>query len=179
MSCVPRLTTSLAFRLKSLCYNFRMEEMVRAVSWEAPEHRHIEKSSDWYWALGIIALAAAGASMIFGDVLFGIVILLAASTMILVAHRKPKQMLFEVSARGVRIGDELYPYPGLESFSIDEECQHGPQLILKSKHFFMPLLIIPVPEEYVDDIEDIVSPRLAEDHLHEPLSHRLLEFFGF
>lgn len=156
-----------------------MPETFRAITWEAPEHRHVEKSSDWYWALGIIAVAAAIASMVFGDVLFGVVILLAASTMVLFSHRKPKMLTFEVSVRGIRIGNDLFPYPGLDSFSIDEENLAGPQLILKSKHFFTPLIILPIPEEYIDDIESIIAPRLPEEHLTEPLGHRLLEFFGF
>lgn len=156
-----------------------MNEETRAIQWEAPEHRHIEKTSDWYWAVSIIAIAAAVVSMIFEDVLFGVVILLAASTMILFGHRHPKMMPFEINMRGVRCGTDLYLFPSLESFTIDEENHAGPQLILKSKHYFMPLIIIPLPEEYIDEIDALLSAKLPEEHLEEPLSHRLLEFFGF
>jgi hypothetical protein len=156
-----------------------MAENIRAVTWEAPEHRHIEKSGDWYWALGIIAIAASTASMIFDNLLFGLVILLGATTMIIFGHRKPKMIVFEVSVRGIRVGNELYPYTGLESFSIDEENPAGPQLIVKSKHFFMPLIILPLPEDYIDDVEALIAPRIPEEHLVEPFGHRLLEFFGF
>lgn len=161
------------------CYNLCMVENVRAVSWEAPEHRHIEKTSDWYWALGIVAIAAAAASMIFSNVLFGVVILLGASTMVLVAHRHPKMVSFEVSVRGIRVDNDLYPFGTLDSFCIDEENPAGPQLIVKSKHLFTPLIILPIPEDLIDDIEDIIAPRLHDEHLEEPIAHRLLEFFGF
>ena len=147
--------------------------------WEAPEHHHEEKSGDWYWALGIIAIAAAAVAVIFSDVLFAVVILLAASTMIVVAHRKPKMMDFAVMTRGIRVGNELYPYSTLESYYIDEENLSGPQLLVKSQKLFMPLLILPIPEEHVDDIEDLISARLPEEHLEEPLAHKLMEFFGF
>lgn len=147
--------------------------------WEAPEHRHIEKTSDWYWAVGIIAITASVVSIIFNDVLFGVVILLGASTMILFGHRHPKLMSFEVSPRGLRMGNDLYLFPSLESFAIDEENPAGPQLIVKSKHYFMPLIIVPIPDEYVDDIDALMGAKLPEEHLVEPLSHRLLEFFGF
>lgn len=156
-----------------------MEGNARSVYWEAPEHTHIEKSSDWYWILGIIAIAGSVTSMIFSNVLFGVVILLGAMTMIVTSYRRPRVIQFEVSGRGVRIENDLYPYSTLQSFYLDEENIPGPQLIVKSKKLFVPLLILPIPEEYIDEIEDIIAPRLREEHLEEPLSHRLLEFVGF
>ncbi len=151
----------------------------RAITWEAPQHRHIEKTSDWYWVVGIIAISASVVSIMFDNVLFGVVILLGATTMILFSHRHPRVLTYEVSVRGIRIEDTLYPFTSLDSFAIDEEAPEGPQLIVKSSHLFMPLLILPLPFEYVDDIDDLISSKLTEAPLVEPLSHRLLEFFGF
>lgn len=156
-----------------------MVENFRAISWEAPEHQHIEKTTEWYWILGILAIAGSVASIIFGNVLFGLVIILGAVTMILTSHRLPKLMHFEVSIRGIRIEDKLYPFGTLESFCIDEEKYTGAQLIVKSKHLFMPLMIIPIPHEYIDEIEYILIPRLHAEHLEEPFAHRLMEFLGF
>ncbi len=156
-----------------------MEETARSVYWEAPEHNHIEKTGDWYWILGIVAIAGSIASIIFGNMLFGIVILLGAVTMVITSHRTPRLIQFEVSQRGVRIEDTLYPYSTLDSFYLDEENHSGSQLIVKSKKLFAPLLILPIPEEYTDDIEDVIATRLREEHMEEPFSHKLLEFFGF
>lgn len=156
-----------------------MREVVRSVYWEAPEHHHIEKSSDWYWILGIIAIAGSIASVIFGNVLFGIVIFLGASVMMLYGRREPRMLRFEVSNRGVRIENSFFPYSALESFYMDEENPQGPQLIVKPQKFLTQLLILPVPEQYMDEIEHILSPRLPEEHLEEPFGHKLLEFFGF
>ncbi len=157
-----------------------MQDDVRSVYWEAPEHNHIEKTSDWYWILGIIAIAGSVASIIVNNnVLFSIVILLGAMTMIITSHRKPRVIEFEVSTRGIRIKQTLYPYSTLESFYIDEESPTGPQLLVKSKKLFVPLLILPIPDEYIHVIDDILTVRLREEHMEEPFSHRLLEYFGF
>ena len=156
-----------------------MEDGIRSVYWEAPEHHHVEKSSDWYWVLGIIALSGAITSIVLNNVLFSIVILLAAFTMVLTAHREPRILEYEVSLRGVRIRKDFHPYSSLDSFCINETDVYGPQLIVKSKKLFVPLLILPLPEEYLHHIERILSPRLREEHLEEPFSHHLLEYFGF
>ena len=156
-----------------------MSEPARSIYWEAPEHNHIEKTADWYWVLGILAVAASIVSIIFDNALFGIVILLAAMVMFMTGNKRPRIIPFEVSMRGVRIDSDLYPYATLESFYLDEENHTGPQLILKSKKLFVPLLILPIPEEYIEDIEHIVSARIMEEHLEEPLSHKILEFVGF
>jgi hypothetical protein len=156
-----------------------MEMTAHSVSWEAPEHLHIEKTGDWYWILGIVAVAGSVASFIFGNVLFGVVILLGAVTMMIVSHRHPRIIPFEVSERGIRIDDLLYPYATLECFYLDEENTSNPQLIVKSKKMFVPLFIMPIPVEHAVHIDRIIGSRLPEEHMQEPLAHKILEFFGF
>jgi len=71
-----------------------MNETVNSISWDAPEHNHIEKTNDWYWILGIIAISGAVTSMIFNNALFGIVIILSAFSMFIFSHHKPKMLHF-------------------------------------------------------------------------------------
>ncbi len=156
-----------------------MQGTTHSVYWEAPEHTHIEKTSDWYWVLGIIAIAGSVTSIILGNVLLGILIPLAAVVMVLVSARHPRIIPFEVSLRGVRVADTLFPYATLESYYLDEENHIDPQLILKSKKLLAPLQVIPIPEEYITEIERLVSSKLPEEHLEEPFAHRLLEYLGF
>lgn len=152
---------------------------IQTIEWQAAEHHHVEKGNDWYWALGIIAAVCAILAVIFGNILFAIVIALAAVLMAVVSMREPAVIPFAITARGVRIDDRLYPYATLESFCIDEDAPHGPQLLLKSQAALRPLLVIPLPEEAVEEIDDILAERLPEEHMEESLAHRLLEFLGF
>ncbi len=156
-----------------------MEEKTHAITWEAPEHNHIEKTSDWFWALGIIALCGAIAAFFFGNFLFAILILVGAGAMALQGAREPRVIPFMVGTRGVRTGERLFPYSSLESYKIHEETSVGPQLLLKSKRMYMPLIVMPIPEEHVHDIESLVRERLPEEELEEPLAHKLLELVGF
>jgi uncharacterized membrane protein len=153
--------------------------IAREVSWEAPEHHHVEKNGDWFWILGILTIIVTVTAFFLGNTLFALLLLLAGITMGLVANREPDIIPFAVNNRGVRVGDTLYPYSTLECFYLDEEHELGPQLLLRSVRLFMPLIVIPIPPDYIDDIEAILAPRLLEEHLEEPLANKLLEIVGF
>jgi hypothetical protein len=155
-----------------------MPEEVRGIAWEAYEHHHVEKKSDWYWVGGIIIASVSIASFFLGNPLFGILLIIGGSVIMILASRPPKIIQLAVTQRGLRLDDTLYPYTTLEAYFIDEENSVGPQLLVRSEKMFMPLLILPLPEEYVDDIEHIISQRLPEEHLEEPLARKILEFLG-
>lgn len=156
-----------------------MVDTIRAVTWDAPEHHHVEKNGDWFWILGIVTIVATVSAIFFGNFLFAILILIAGTVMGLVANQIPQIIPFAVSTRGLRVGSVLYPYSTLECFYLDEDHELGPQLLARSSRLFMPLIIMPVPEEYLHEIEAILESRLPEEHLEEPIANKLLEIFGF
>src|SRR3989344_3707717 len=155
------------------------EDRTRAIVWEAPEHRHFNKNADWYWALCIIALCAAVAAFFFGNFMFAVLILVGAAVMAIQSAKPPRTVPFMVGTRGVRAGNQLFTYGSLEAYHIDEEDSWGPQILLRSKRLYMPLIVIPIPEEYMYEIEDLLRERLKEEELEEPLAHKVLEMVGF
>lgn len=156
-----------------------MDGEIKGVTWEALEHIHDTKGSDWLWALGILVVAIAITSMYLGNMLFGILVLISGAVMAILSVREPKVVPYAVTQRGIRVEDKLYPYSTLECFYIDEEDSDEPILLVKSEKLFMPLLVMPLPEEYLDDIDNILSARLPEIELEEPLIHKIFEFLGF
>ena len=157
-----------------------MADLIKSVVWEASEYHHTErKSSDRYWILGILAVSVFVVSVLLGNILFGILILLAASVITLLSFKEPRIIPFAVTARGIRIDDKLFPYSTLESFYLDEDNPQGPQLLVKAKRHFMPLMLIPIPADSSHEIETIIEIRLPEKHLEEPLSDKILEWLGF
>lgn len=156
-----------------------MEPTARAISWEAPEHHHVEKGNDWFFALAIIVLALVITAILFNNVLFALLLGLAGGVLGVAATRKPHIIPFSVSVRGVKIEDTLHPFSTLSSYHIDEEDHRGPQLLLKSEKLMMPLIVMPIPEDYIDDIEEILKEKLVEEELEEPFLLKVLELFGF
>ena len=148
------------------------------IIWSAYEHEHIERSSDWFWALGIIAVCAALTSIIFGNVLFAILILVAATTLALLAKRPPPFHEFEISERGIRISEEMHSYDEILSFWVDTESEKEPLLLVDTTKFMSPNLIIPIGDINPDAIRAILSERAEEVPMKEPFFHKVLEFFG-
>lgn len=156
-----------------------MEQTPRAITWEAPEHNHIEKGGDWFFAFTIIFIAIVVSAILLGNTLFALLMAVAGLTLAISVSRRPAIIPFAVTVRGVRMGDELFPYSALDSYCIDEDDPKGPQLLIKVHHRFMPLMILPLPPDHVDDVEEILRDRLPEEHLEESIFIKLLEIFGF
>ena len=156
-----------------------MEPTPRSITWEAPEHHHVEKGNDWFFALAIIVLSFVIMAILFNNVLFALLLGLAGGALGVSAAKRPSVIPFAVTVRGVRIDERLYPYSTLESFHIDEEDLKGPQLFLKTHQRLSPLLVIPIPAEHVDDIDNLLKEKLEEEELQEPLLMKILELFGF
>lgn len=150
------------------------------IAWETPPHEHKPRTVDWYWALGIFAVAAAALAALFSDYLFAVVILLAALSIGVYSSREPKLSRIEVSDRGIRIDNKRYQYDTLRSFWVDHGEDSGKvQLLITSNKFLMPQIVIPIPEEVSQDrVRNLLVKYLAEEEQHESIAQRIAEFFG-
>jgi|SRR3989338_2456985 len=147
--------------------------------WSAYEHEHIERGSDWYWALGIVAICAALTSVLFSNVLFAIVLIVAAFTIGLIARTPPRLIEFEISDRGIRVAGTLHRYDHIIAFWVEDEHEHMPPLLLVDTTKFMsPNLIIPIEDIDPAEVREFLQQRAEERPMKEPVSHKILEFFG-
>ncbi len=149
------------------------------IEWTAHEHEHKIRSADWFWAVGIIVVSVAIAAIIFGNVIFGILILVGTFALTLFINREPDFVHCAVSERGVTKENVFYPYDTLDSFWIDLEHSH-PKIMLRSKKFFLPLIIVPLDVDAdVEKIHESLSEFLTEEPHTLPLVERMLEYLGF
>ena len=156
-----------------------MEQIPRSITWEAPEHHHVEKGNDWFFALIIVIVAFVIVAILFNNTLFALLIGLAGGALAVSAAKRPSIIPFAVTVRSIKIDQDIYPYTTLDSYALDEDDPRGPQLLIKSNRKLMPLMVIPIPSAHVDDIEAILKDKLEEEELEEPLLMKILEMFGF
>ena len=155
-----------------------MPEQSGLLRWSAYEHEHVERGSDWYWALGIIAVSAALTSILFHDVLFAILILAAAFILGLLANVPPDLVRFEISDRGLRVGDTLHRYDEIISFWVEDERGPHPLLLVDTTKPLAPNLIIPIHGINPHTVRLYLREHAEEVPMKEPFAHKLLEFFG-
>jgi len=148
------------------------------IQWKAYEHTHSDKDSDWFWALGIIAVSSALVAILFKNFLFALLILVGSFTLALLSARAPRELTFALTSRGVLIDKSLFPYQMLISFWIRDRDGDNPTLIIDAKRFMTPHIIAPLEAADVEAIHEYLLDYLPEEELEEPFAQRILEKFG-
>ncbi|MBX4206314.1 hypothetical protein KW784_00785 [Candidatus Parcubacteria bacterium] len=152
--------------------------MKTRIEWEAHAYEYKERSSDWFWAVGIVAVALALTAAIFGNIILGILILVAAFTLALFINREPHTVEVSIDERGVTKAGVLYPFESLHSFWIDSWHSH-PRIYLRSEKPYVPLILVPLGGADPDEAAGTLSQHISEEHHELPLVERLLERIGF
>ena len=154
-----------------------MDRRPSSIEWQTEEYEYKHKSPDWFWALGIIAVASAVAAVLFGNFLFAIVIILGSVTLSLHAGRRPEIINYRIDKKGVRSGNTLYPYATLNSFCIDEDDRF---LILESDRLLVPHVFLPLPRDAdMDEIHEYLLQNLAEKEHGVPITQKVMDLIGF
>lgn len=148
------------------------------LSWQTTEYLHTKKTNDWYWIVSIVTISIAIIAVIFSNLIFAILIVIASFTLSLFASRKPEIMDVSIDASGATVGKDRYPYRELESFWVETRDVH-PRLFLKSKKIFMPYIIILLEHMDPEEIKEWLEQYLPEEEHSEPLLEKILLYLGF
>jgi len=148
------------------------------IEWDGHEYEHKERSQDWYWAVGVVAVALAVAAIIFSDVIFGILILVATFSLSLFINRPPETVHIILDEKGITRGKVHYPFATLHSFWIDEQHPHQ-KILLRSQKLLMPLITIPLGGGDPERIQKTLLRFIPEEFHTTPLVEKLLEYLGF
>ena len=148
------------------------------LEWDAHEYEHKERSEDWFWAVGIISISVAIASVIFGNVIFGILVIVSVFALALFINRPPETIHVVVNERGITRGNILYPYDTLTSYWLDTEHPH-PKILLSSQKPFMPIIVVPIGNSNAEELDKVLAQFLPEKYHSLPFVEQVLEYLGF
>ena len=152
-----------------------------AFEWEGVEYEHRERGADWYWALGVVAIAGIVASILFANYLLALVIVAAAVALGLHAAKKPPVHQFRITEEGLEIGHEMHPYSRMRSFAILEyiEGDRPPVLSIKTEHWLAPHLLIPLNDIDADALYDYLLDRVDEGEHPPTIADVVAGWLGF
>ena len=148
------------------------------IEWDAHEYEHKERSSDWFWAVGIISISISVASVIFGNIIFAILILLSAFSLALFINRPPENVHVVITERGITKDKIHYPYSTLDSYWLDSDHPH-PKILLRSDKMFMPIIRVPIGDTDPIELDELLTQFLPEKYHSLPLVEKILEYLGF
>jgi hypothetical protein len=164
------------------------------LQWVALEYEEKERTPDWYWALGVIIIAGAIASIIFDNYFFAVLLLVSGGLMTLFTIKKPEMVPYEINKKGIKIKNRIYLFEKIKSFwvqknpSEEERELHGnlpdeelfPTLFIKTERAFMPIISIPIREEYADNIRNIMlNHDVKEEFMKDYPADKVMDFLGF
>ena len=137
------------------------------IEWETLEYEHRERSSNWYWLVGLVASILIIASIVMKNFLLAILILLGAFTLMIYAARRPEVIRVGVSRRGIQIKNNLFPYHTLRSFWLhDDESER--KIIIRSEKLLMPHLHLPLADTVDHEALRIFLLDFLPEEPHQP-----------
>ena len=146
----------------------------QGIAWMVETHEHKERSTDWYWGLGLGALAGAAVSVFLGNVLLALILLIGAGSIGYLAFRGPRQHRVAIDERGVSIDGTLYPYESIHSYWVTEE-----RLFLTTSGLLAPHLSVPLDDAaHAQAVHNFLGKRLPEEEQHPYLGEHLAELLG-
>jgi hypothetical protein len=151
---------------------------VKTIEWNTLEHPYYEKKADWFWIVGIIGGLLAFLGLVFSNVLFAILIIIATVVVIVHGSKVPDQVRIRLGPDAVHVGGIMYPYTELRSFSISEEDDPEILTLVRSGGYNTHVRII-VEDVKIEDVRAYLLEHIDESY-HEPhLTEAIMDYIGF
>lgn len=150
------------------------------LSWSVIEYEKRHKGVDWFWGVGIVTIAVSLIAIVFGNILFGILILVSGGALIGLGFHHPRPITYHITTEGILEGEQFFPFKNIRSFSVNEDDYTRPTLLIEVSRWFLPVVSIPLPDHAgSDSVRGMLRGRIREnDELKEPMFHYLLDILG-
>ncbi|MES2023504.1 MAG: DUF5673 domain-containing protein [Patescibacteria group bacterium] len=148
------------------------------IKWQELEYEDKKRSTDWFWALGVIVIASSAAAIIYENYFFAILLVLGGLMLGYFAIKKPDMIFYELGEKGLKINTDFYPYEKIKSFYISTETK--PTLFLKSGRMFMPVMTITLEYTQIEKIKNLMlSKNIPEEEMKGHISEKIMDSLGF
>lgn len=156
-----------------------MPPQEQGLSWQVDTHEHKGHSADWYWTLGLLALAGAGLSVFLGNLLLAVILLMGSGCIGYLSARGPREHQVRIDQKGVVLDGTVYPYKNISSFWVEEAPEREPRLLVSTTGIMHPQLIIPLLSGARASAVRQYLRRFAKEEEQPPhLGQHVAELFG-
>lgn len=99
--------------------------METTFTWYSPHYEWRERSADWFWWVGTLALIGIGLSVWFKNYLLAALLFLGGGLLILFARREPDEYVISVNQEGITIDERKFLFRDLDAFWIADPTAQG------------------------------------------------------
>lgn len=148
-------------------------------SWTASEFIDHQRTTQWYVALGLIAVVAGAAGyLVSHDVVVIIAIAFGAILLGSMGAMRPRQLRYTLNYDGISVGQKFYPYSHFRSFSITDDGAFSSIDFAPLRRFDLPMSVYYDPDNE-DDILEVLMQHLPLDNRAQALTDRVVRRLRF
>lgn len=154
-------------------------EPLPAIAWQASESVHRERDMTWYIGIGVVGvIVALIAFFLLKSITFAILVVVMAAALIFFSMRPPRILSYELSSQGLQINENHYSLHDFRAFGIVQEDALYYVTLLPVKRF-APAVDLYFPQEYGEDIVDLVGSQIPMQTVKPDFVDRFTRFLRF
>lgn len=149
------------------------------MSWKTLEFERHERSRGWYFWMAAITIALVGWSFWTGNVLFSLIIIMAAILIFILGEKKPRMIDFAITSLGVIFGEKFVPYKDIQNFWIAYELPFVKNAYFEMQSVTSPRLTVGLDKANPVEVRSTLLKYIKEDLTRdgEPLSDIIARIF--
>ena len=148
------------------------------LSWTTLEFEEKDRHPDWIWYAGLVFVIGAVISFFYGNIFFGIFLVIAGAAVVMFAMRKPSMITVVFEEKSLVVDRERIEYERIKQFWIDESGKPD-KLLLLVKGSFIPMLTIPLAGITAEAVRTEMKKYAPEVLMHESFGTRIADRLGF
>lgn len=160
-----------------------MDQTPTTISWSALEFQKKDRHPDWLWYIGLIFGISSVGSFFYGNIFFGIFLVVAGIVLIVYAVRDPRLLTITLTNEAVEIQSGTIPYSTIsykkiKSFALDETGKPD-KLLLQVQGSFVPIISLPLEGVSIDRVRNFLKEKISEGELRESTAAKFFDRIGY
>ena len=147
--------------------------------WAVNEYEKHERSKRWYVITAVAGVALLLYSVISGNYLFALIVVLFGIILFLQDMLQPTEVSFSITEAGIVVGNTYYPFKEITSYWMIYNPPEVKNIYFSTNNILKHRLQVPLLDNDPRPIRDFLNQFIVEDlnQEEEPLSDRLGRIF--
>ncbi|MDD3693951.1 MAG: hypothetical protein PHC89_00970 [Candidatus Pacebacteria bacterium] len=149
-------------------------------SWESREFDFKKKKNDWFWILGLIALALVIIAILLKNYLFIFFVVIGAFLMGVLGNTKTDDTKVIIGEKGIQIDGDFFLYDKILGFWLARNTLGEIKLLIQTNERINPVHSVLVSDSVeLEELYEFLLHHIEERELVEPMANRIINRIQF